>query len=141
MSTWTVVGNGTAVRIFTSNAEEDFSEIRTLTNPANRLHEGELQSDRYGRSENSSGRAESYEEPGSRKHERDQFAEQVAELLARAYHNKDFENLYLMCSPTFLGSLRKHLSPVVVSTVRQEIRKNLVTHSDADIRQHLPDQL
>ncbi len=48
MNTWTLVGNGTAARIFCSSGQEDFREIHTFTNPANWLHEHDLKSDRYG---------------------------------------------------------------------------------------------
>jgi len=140
MSTWTVVGNGTAARIFCSEGQEDFCEIHTFTNPANRQHEQDLKSDRYGRSLSSStGHSESYEEPSSRKQERDHFAGMVAEYLGQAHGRKDYSSLYLVCSPSFLGLLRKHLPQDVQDAVKGEIIKNLVAHSEADIRKHLPD--
>ncbi len=142
MNTWTLVGNGTAARIFCSSGQEDFREIHTFTNPANRLHEHDLQSDRYGRSmTSSSSQSESYEEPSARKHERDRFAATVAEYLGGAFGRNEYSHLYLVCSPAFLGTLRKHLPQPVLNAVKQEIPKNVVTHSDADIRAHLPQHL
>ena len=103
MSTWTVVGNGTAARIFCSDGQTEFREIQTFTNPANRQHERDLQSDRYGRSQHGGGQSESYEEPGIRQHERDRFAAMVAEHLIGALRREEYSHLYLVCSPAFLG--------------------------------------
>jgi len=141
MSTWTVVGNDTAARIFCSDKDADFRELRTFTNPANRQHGRDLKSDRYGRSQHGSGQSESYEEPDVRQHERERFAEMVAQHVSDAYRNKDFSRLYLVCSPRFLGELRKQLPQTVLHAVTLEIPRNIVTHSESDIRKHLPESI
>lgn len=142
MNTWLLVGNGTAARVFCAKGQQDFRELHVLTNPSNRLHERDLQSDAYGRTMSSgTDQSESYGEPGIREHERDRFAGEVAEFLGKACNEAEYDGLYLVCSPTFLGALRKHLPQSVVGVVKEEIPKNLVTHSVADIRTHLPERI
>ena len=142
MNTWILAANGSCARLFKVATTGGLEEIEDFTNPANRQHERDLTSDRYGRAMSSaSGHSESYQEPSVRQREQESFARELGERLEKALRNHEFDSLYLVCGPRFIGLLRKHLHPSVVSAVKLEVHKNLATHPLQEIRAHLPERL
>jgi protein required for attachment to host cells len=65
------------------------------------------------------------------------FAKQVAEALQAGL--ADYERLYLIAAPHFLGLLRKDLDKAVQARIVKEIDKDLTKHTLEDIRAHLPE--
>ncbi|WP_020407233.1 host attachment protein [Hahella ganghwensis] len=142
MTAWILVANGGVARIFSSNSVKEFNEVEAFTNPFNRLHEGDLVTDRNGMGKNGSGsHTETYEQPSAKKHEQEKFAGELSDRLDKAFNQQEFQSLHLICSPAFLGLLRQKLSTNVGNTVKTEVQKNLVTHSVSEIRAQLPKML
>jgi len=134
MTSWTLVANGTAARIFRSHDRFDFTEVESFVNPVNRMHEKDLQSDRYGQAQSSaSGHSESYAKSSVKRQEQERFAIELAHRLATAHDEHAFDTLRLVCGPRFLGLLRKKLSSSVAATVTDEVHKNLVERDPRDI--------
>lgn len=138
MTSWTLVANGTAARIFRSSDRSEFMEVETFVNPVNRLHERDLQSDRYGQAQSSaSGHSESYAEASVKRQEQERFATELAHRLTAAHNDRSFDTLRLVCSSRFLGLLRKKLTPPVAATVTEVVHKNLVDRAPGEILGHL----
>ena len=143
MSTWILVADNSRARIFTAEkAASPLHEVRTLTSPEARLHEGELVSDKAGqdRNPNVSGHGLSDDHP--HKHAiADRFAAQVCEVLEGARNQGLFRKLYVIAAPAFLGMLRHHQSPALRQLIAAEIDKGLAGLDPAAIRKALPDFL
>ena len=143
MPTWILVADNSRARIFTvDKATNPLHEVRTLTSPEARLHEGDLVSDRDGQDRNPSvgGHGLSNERP--HKHDiADRFAAQVCEELESARNQGQFGKLYVVAAPAFLGMLRHHQSPALRQLIIAEIDKSLATQDPAAIRKVLQDFL
>jgi protein required for attachment to host cells len=128
---WVVAADNSRARIFSvDSSENQLKEIQTLSHPESRLHEGDLISDT------------TEGEPEVHKHEEaDRFALSLCSTLESGRKSGDFEKLYLVAAPAFLGHMRKHLSGQVNKVVAGEVDKNLATHSQGEIRCHLPKYL
>ncbi len=144
MSTaWVVVADSSRARIFA--AEKPISsliEIQTLTHPESRLHQGDLVSDRPGRDRNSgAGSHDMGHESDAKEEEVQRFAAQVCDAVETARARGEFEKLYIVAAPSFLGLLRKQQNDALRKVVTAEISKNLSTKSPEDIRKSLPQYL
>lgn len=129
--TWVVAADTSRARIFVSDKPiSELEEIRTLSHPEARLHEGDLISDT------------TEGEPDERKHaDADRFAAHVCATLEAGRKSGEFDKLYLVAAPNFLGKLRKHQSNALKQVLAGEVNKNLAAHKPADIRKQLPDYL
>ena len=128
---WIVAADTRRARIFLSEkAASELMEIRTLTHPEARLHEGDLISDT------------TEGEPNEHKHDgADRFAAMVCETLEEGRRAGEFDKLYFVAAPAFLGQLRKHQSNPLKLVVAGEVDKNLASKEAAEIRRQLPDFL
>lgn len=130
------------------HADEHPRFVGGIGDPAARLHDRDLKSDRPGRvfdhAARAGGRRGSTSRHGTggerspRKHEAAEFARQVAEQLQGAYHDAAFERLVLIAPPTFMGLLRQALPQSLASVVVAEVSKDLVHASPEELRSHLP---
>jgi len=144
MTTWVLVADNARARFFAAEkALSPLKEVRDLTYPEARLHEGDLVTDKGGRDRNSStggahglGVESAHKQDGA-----DRFAQQVCEELETARTGGEFSKLYVVAAPTFLGLLRKHQSSALRQLVAGEVDKNLSTKDPAAIRKQLPDYL
>ncbi len=129
--TWIVAADTSRARIFVSDKPvSDLQEIQTLSHPEARLHEGDLISDT------------TEGEPDEHKHaDADRFAAHVCATLEAGRKSGEFNKLYLVAAPNFLGKLRKHQSNAIKQLLAGEVDKNLAAHSVEDIRKQLPDFL
>jgi len=139
-----LVADNSRARLF--SAEKPAStlvEFRDLANPEGRLHEGDLVTDRGGRDRNPASGVLHGLEPGNRRKEdgAGRFAQTICEELEAARLRGEFEKLYLVASPAFLGHLRRHQSRALRSLTAGEVDKNLTTQDIGGIRKHLPDFL
>ncbi len=144
MTTWVLVADNARARFFAAEkAASPLSELRDLAYPEARLHEGDLVTDKGGRDRNSStGGAHGLGTESAHKHDgADRFAQQVCDELESARTGGQFEKLYVVAAPTFLGLLRKHQSAALRQLVAGEVDKNLSTKDPATIRKQLPDFL
>ena len=65
------------------------------------------------------------------------FARRVADLLAEALRQKRFDELRIVAAPRFLGLLRKELDGHVKAAVADELSKDLIHESNADLMRRL----
>jgi protein required for attachment to host cells len=143
MPTWILVADASRARIFTADkARSPLNEIRTLTSPEARLHEGDLVTDKGGRDRNPGTGAHGFNSEDEHKHENaERFAAQVCQELEAARNTGDFRKLYVVAAPSFLGMLRRHQSSALKALVVGELDKNLATQDPTTIRKSLPDFL
>ncbi|MEN8178655.1 MAG: host attachment protein [Pseudomonadota bacterium] len=129
--TWIVAADTSRARIFVSDKPvSDLQEIQTLSHPEARLHEGDLISD------TTEGEPDEYKQA-----EADRFAAHVCATLEAGRKSGEFNKLYLVAAPNFLGKLRKHQSSAIKQLLAGEVDKNLAAHSPEDIRKQLPEYL
>ncbi|EGV32922.1 Host attachment protein [Thiorhodococcus drewsii AZ1] len=142
MPTWILVADNSRARVFAAEkAVGPIQEINTLAFPEGRLHEGDLISDKGGRSHTPSG-AHSINEDGIHKQDNaERFAGLICDDLEAARNQGLFSKLYILASPGLLGLLRKRQSPPLRQMVAGEIDKNLTAQPPETIRRHLPDFL
>ena len=142
-SIWIVVADSSRARIFTAETgRSPMVEAQTMAHPAARLHEGDMVSDRAGREWD--GSATSHEmngDMGAKQEEEVRFANEVCHVLESGRTDGQFDKLYIIAAPRFLGTLRKQLSNSLQKLVSAEIPKNLAEHDISDIRIHLPESL
>ena len=141
-SIWVVVADTSRARIFSAeNARSEMVEIQTLTHPEARLHEGDLVSDKAGRERDSG--ATSHDMGGqtsAKKEEEIRFANMLSHTLESGRTSGQFNKLYIVAAPGFLGTLRKHRSSALQKMVSAEVSKNLAAHAPSEIRKHLPER-
>lgn len=123
-------------------------EVGRVENPAARLHDRDLKSDRPGRTfgtaRHGAGRRGAIAhhavggEDGPRKHEAQLFARRIVHELEQARAKGSFERIVLMASPAFLGLLRQALPKAMQSLVVAEVAKDLLHQDDEAVQSHLP---
>lgn len=115
-------------------------EVARIGEPAARLHDRDLVSDRPGRSYESVGGARHAieREDGPRHREAVRFARRIARRLDEARRKDEFDQLIVVAGPPFLGLVRDELSRPTRARVVHEIRKDLVHSSLEALRRHLP---
>lgn len=114
--TWILVANGRFARVYLSIRNGPLEEVGTLgdDNPA---HEPPVP---------------------ARPDDMAVFAREVAHHLDKALDAKEFQKLYLVSSPAFLGLLRGDLSQRVEAVLAGDVTKDLVHHSAEQIRENFP---
>jgi protein required for attachment to host cells len=146
-----VVADQTEARFFDTEREaSELSLAGQISDPAGRLHERDLKSDRPGRKFDraplQAGRRGATahhgvgSEPNARRHEAAVFARRIAAELASAQRRGGFDRLVIMAPPAFLGTLRSALSATVRKCVAAEIAKDLVHETPGAVRTYLPAQ-
>jgi protein required for attachment to host cells len=143
MTTWVLVADTYRARFFGADRPASpLIELRDLTSPEARLHEGELVSDKGGRDVNPiAGSHALGDNRGHKQDIADRFAQQVCDLLEGARVAGELSKLYVIAAPAFLGLLRKHQSSSLKHLVAGEIDKCLAAQDAASIRRQLPQYL
>jgi len=140
---WIVVSDTSRARIFAAEpGRSAMVEVHTLAHPAARLHEGDLVSDKAGREWDGGTTSHGMNgEMGAKEEEEIRFASEVCQVLESGRTSGQFEKIYIIAAPGFLGTLRKLQSSSLQKLVTAEIPKNLAEHDVSDIRNHLPERL
>jgi protein required for attachment to host cells len=138
-TTWILLADESVARIIEARSLSDFREIGRIEHPAGRLHDGELVSDRPGRSYDSfsSTRHAIAAKTTATEIEAQLFAREIANFLERAHAEKRVQRIYLVASPNFLGLLRAQLHPSVESVVVESVGKELTTIHPEEIKNHI----
>ncbi len=153
MNTWVVVADAARARIFrVENMEVErglarrdvpahslvLVEIKDFLHPESRQHENELASDAPGMSSvaNMQSKFGMDEKVSPKQEEGIRFAKEVADFLK--IQGADYDQLYLIAPPHFLGLIRPNLDKAVMSKLIMEIDKDLSKHSAEEILAHLP---
>ncbi|GHE21041.1 host attachment protein [Halomonas urumqiensis] len=136
MTTYIVVADAARARIFTRDALK-LEEQDSLVHAANRLHEGDLVTDRGAdvHESNSHTARSSGGENAARTHEEQIFAKEVAERLYRARIDNRMEKLILVAPPRFLGQLRDKLDGPTTKLVIHSLSKDLSKAGVGDIQE------
>lgn len=139
MRNYIVVAESIRARIFSSQTNlGPLSEINDLVNPAGRLHERELDTDRPGRIQSSGGNSHALgKDDVTKNHEAVTFAKEIAAYLEDERVMDNFDALVLVGSPHFLGVLRKSLSSNCTKMVVKSFDKNLVHSTVDEIHAHI----
>ncbi|HSH27740.1 MAG TPA: host attachment protein [Wenzhouxiangella sp.] len=161
MNTWVVVADAARARFFVvrdnsgaylgSEAfpssqpapEGELEEVTSLSNPAARLSNRDLETDRPGASVERKGDAMHAYEPRNsvRDVEAKRFAREVVAELDQALQNGRMERFYLMAAPDFLGLLRDTMGKALQGALVSGEAKNVSERSTDDIRAALPQRL
>ena len=138
--TWILVAESSRAKLYRAdNRKSPISEIEALENPAGRLHEGDLVSDRPGSDGGSVGQGRRVldDKTTARQQEHISFAKQLAERLNAARTEGEFSRLVLAAPPAFLGLLRDNLGKEVMYMVYAQVDKNLVQQPAEALRAYM----
>ena len=161
MKTWVVVANAARARFLAVRDNSDayrgsqafpsskpapkgeLEEVESLANPAGRLADAELETDRPGATKDRKGEAlHAYEPPTSvGDMEAKRFAREVMGELEQARHAGRMDRFYLVAAPGFLGQLREFMDKPLQEALVADEPKDLSGLSTADIRDALPERL
>jgi len=161
MKTWVVVADAARARFFAVRdnsgaylGSEAFpssqpapkgqlEEVASLSNPAARLSDGDLETDRPGATADRKGDAmHAYEPPNSvRDVEAKRFAGDVVAQLDQARQQGKMERFYLLAAPDFLGLLRELMGKTLREALVGDQAKDFSGRSAEDIRAALPERL
>ena len=155
MNTWVVVADAARARIFRleqglgeergllrrpepSTSSAVLVEIKDIFHPDSRKHERELASDEPGMSSvgNMQSKFGMDEKIPPKEEEGIRFAKEIVDFLK--VQSANFEQLYLVAPPHFLGLIRPNLDKAILSKMVLEIDKDLTQHEPVDILAHLP---
>lgn len=140
VKTWVIVADGTRARFFNRLANRQLEEFDVLLSPDNRLHEGDLNSDRQGRIDSTGAGVHGVGNKNATKdHEQDVFAKRVAARVDEGRKVGQVGKLLLVASPKFLGRLRSSLSGPSADLVVHTIDKELTQLSPEKLAEHLPE--
>ena len=139
---WVLVADGSRARYFRTDRAAPLEELEDSVNPAAREPERALQSDRKGTTARGmAGRpqfsAEGENDPKAENERR--FARSLAEHLRKARLGGEYERLFIVAPPNFLGELRQALDAGTRDVVVGEMDKDLSRLKPGDIRKHLPE--
>ena len=138
--TWILVAESSRAKLSRADHRKSpISEIEALENPAGRLHEGDLVSDRPGSDGGSVGQGRRVldDKTTARQQEHISFAKQLAERLNAARTEGEFSRLVLAAPPAFLGLLRDSLGKEVMDMVYAQVDKNLVQQPVEALRAYM----
>ncbi len=140
-NTWVVVADGTRARLFNRHRNKKLEEFDVLLSPEHRLHEGDLVTDRDGRSLDAggAGRHGVGNRNTAKDHEMSIFAKRLAGRLEDARNAGEFERLVLVASPRFLGQLRAQMSGPTTDMVALTIDKELTMLAADKLERHIPE--
>jgi len=147
---WLVVADEAVAHVYEwHGSKKQLQEVETLTHPAAHAQEADLRRDAQGR--NAQGRKAGHArgvvasvassaslDLGHR--EGVEFARRVSEWLAQAQRDGRYHHLKVAAAPRFLGLLRQSLSPQVSSVILDELPKDLIHESRADLERRFLDQ-
>jgi protein required for attachment to host cells len=137
---WIVVAEQSRARLFLMESPTAaLKELRVLTHPEGRAAPHDLQTDRdaqvvRGRHRESHA-IEAHVDP--KRQEAMAFAREIVAVLETGRLEAAYEALILVAAPEYLGILRENLSEPLKKLVSNSLAKNLVRHSEADIREHV----
>lgn len=143
-STYVLVADSTHARLFSAESPSSpLHELETMNNPEGRLHDRDITSDLPGKIKGSAGAGgHAYDdETDPKQYLAVNFARRIAKYLEEGRNSRHFEQLLVVSAPAFLGELRSQFSSQLSKLVCFELAKNLTTHSNEEIRRHLPQYL
>lgn len=144
MSIWVVVADASKARIFSAKSRNGvLVETDDYLHAESRMKGRDLKTDTQGRAFDSGGQGRHAmgKEQEVDEREAEIFARELCEEIDKAAKASQFEKLYIIATPRFLGYLRAQMSTQAKSLIAGEVGKDLVNHDIPDIRKHLGDFL
>jgi protein required for attachment to host cells len=147
---WILVADASRARLLVvGGPEQPLVEQQALVHPASRARDSEIYSDRPGRvaqahvGPHPGHGSRSSMEPGTSAHdvEHQHFARQVADALQRGLNEHAYTRLVVVASPSFLGLLRKEMSPQVSRLVSTTLDKDYTLCGLDELERHLKEHL
>jgi protein required for attachment to host cells len=138
-NTWVIVADGTRARFFNRHPNRTLEEFDVLVCPDNRMHEGDLVSDRHGRVESSAAGVHGMgNKNAAKEHEQDLFAKRVASRVEEGRTAGQVNKLILVAVPRFLGRIRSSLSTPCADMITHTIDKELTQLTADKLAEYLP---
>lgn len=138
-NTWVIVADGTRARFFNRHTNRQLEEFEVLVSPENRLHEGDLVSDRQGSIDTAgAGRHGMGSRNAAKEHEQEVFAKRVAARVEDGRKSGQLGRLILVAAPRFLGHIRSSLSGPAAELVVHTIDKDFTQLAAEKLADHLP---
>ncbi|WP_150047630.1 MULTISPECIES: host attachment protein [Methylomonas] len=140
MNTQVIVADSSRARFFTlTGRNQPMTELDGMIHEEGRMRAQDETSDRQGGIAGGHGEGDhTFEAPTDFKHhEGEVFARQIAARLEQGRVNHEFNQLILVASPAFLGTLRQVLGSHLLEMVSHSLDKNLVAADEAAIREHI----
>ena len=138
---WILIADSSRARIFTAeNSVAELVEIENLNHSEDGVLDQDLISEPLGKSkENDSAGGHVYMgEMDPKEQENIHFAKRIAQHLCHELNLNKFENLFVVASPAFLGTLRHACSHQLKKHIAFSLNKNVVTKTPEQIRSYLP---
>ena len=141
-STWVLVAHEAGARLFENHGPGKGLElVEEVDHPEGRMRDGELVSDRPGRSfRKDSGdprRASMSQTQGPHERLVATFARDLASRLQRGRVRNEYQRLVLVAPPRFLGLLRSSLDGPTAQLVVGSLHKDLAATKKAELIEHL----
>ena len=135
---WLVVADEGVAHIYQwQGSDAHLQDVETLTHPSARAKGADLRRDAQGRRHAEGGRAGgSVTSSASLDEEHGEamlFARRLGDRLAQGRQAGRFDRLRVAAAPRLLGLLRQSMTPEVANTVLEEVPKDLVHESRADL--------
>lgn len=137
--TWILVADGARARILqTDGWGKGLIQLRHAEHEASHQRTAEQGTDRPGRTrEIADGSHHGLEETDWQRHEKAEFAKEIAAQLDRGARQGAFDRLVLAAPPKALGDLRKVLDDTTAGLITAEIDKDLTHLSVEDLTKRL----
>ena len=141
-STWVLVAHEAGARLFENHGPgKGLTLVEEIDHPEGRMRDGELVSDRPGRSfRKDSGdprRASMSQNEGPHERVVATFARDLASRLQQGRVRNEYRRLVLVAPPRFLGRLRSSLDGPTAQLVVGSLHKDLATTKEAELIEHL----
>lgn len=142
-TTWVITANGSHAKLFEMTKFPKLEEFSILEHPESRLKSSELMTSPLGEISERGRIGSNTYEPKSDPHqlEMEKFAKLVGDSLSSSHQKGEFQRLYIIASPMFLGLLRPHLNHSMLKAIIAEIPKDMTEHPLHDIEKHLQETL
>ena len=141
-STWVLVAHEAGARLFENQGPgKGLDLVDEIDHPEGRMRDGELVSDRPGRSfRKDSGdprRASMSQNEGPHERVVATFARELANRLQQGRVRNEYQRLVLVAPPRFLGLLRSSLDAPTAQLVVGSLHKDLAAKKEAELVEHL----
>lgn len=138
---WVLAADAGRVRFFSAeHSDGKLVEFLDLLNPDMRMREGDATSTPKGHvMQGAGGSGQTFEPHHTQsEHSAESFAKEVCERLETARQEGSVARIYVISEPSFLGLIRKNISPATKPLIVQETPRDLSRHPAAEIRTMLP---
>ncbi len=137
---WIVTANRSTARVFRAENTHKLVEIKTLQHEEGHQYARDVYTDRQGRAS----KRQPYGTDTMQAHtsletkESVRFAMEIAHMLDEGYKAGQFERLYIIANPPFVGILHDACKGPIAKLIEKEVHKDLTHCRNEQIRECLP---